>query len=92
MDAYQLSQAVESPLVNVCDTNYTSVADIGKRSLPERAGALAGVHDKLRDVGPRIRRTAALRSLPLDSLAAIKWSTAVGDAPHFLGVRAESDV
>ena len=52
MDAYQLvSQAVESPLANVCDTNYTSVAKLCKQWLPARTGALAGVHDRLRDVG-----------------------------------------
>ncbi len=52
MDAYQLvSQAVESPLANVCDTNYTSVAKLRKQWLPARTGALAGVHDRLRDVG-----------------------------------------
>ena len=52
MDAYQLvSQAVESPLANVCDTNYTSVAKLRKQWLPTRTGSLAGVHDRLRDVG-----------------------------------------
>lgn len=52
MDAYQLvSQAVESPLANVCDTNYTSVAKLRKEWLPERVGALAGVHDRLRQIG-----------------------------------------
>ncbi len=35
MDAYQLlSQIVESPLANVCDTNYTSVAKVRKDWLP----------------------------------------------------------
>jgi len=49
MDAYQLiSQAVESPLANVCDTNYTSVAKIRKQWLPPRQGALADVHERLR--------------------------------------------
>jgi acetamidase/formamidase len=52
MDAYQLvSQAVESPLANVCDTNYTSVAKLRKQWLPARSGSLAGVHDRLREVG-----------------------------------------
>lgn len=51
MDAYQLiSQAVESPLANVCDTNYTSVAKIRKEWLPPRTGALAEVHQRLRQV------------------------------------------
>jgi acetamidase/formamidase len=49
MDAYQLiSQAVESPLANVCDTNYTSLAKIRKEWLPPRSGALAEVHERLR--------------------------------------------
>jgi acetamidase/formamidase len=35
LDAYQLvSQAVESPLANVVDTNYTSIAKIAKQYLP----------------------------------------------------------
>ncbi len=52
MDAYQLvSQGVESPLANVCDTNYTSVAKMRKDWLPSRQGPLAGVHDHLRQVG-----------------------------------------
>lgn len=52
MDAYQLvSQAVESPLANVCDTNYTSVAKLRKQWLPDRTGPLTGVHDRLRDTG-----------------------------------------
>ena len=52
MDAYQLvSQGVESPLANVCDTNYTSVAKMRKDWLPSRQGPLAGVHDRLRQVG-----------------------------------------
>ena len=34
LDAYQLvTQAVESPLANVCDTNYTSIAKMAKRYL-----------------------------------------------------------
>ncbi len=32
MDTYQLlSQAVESPLANVCDSNYTSLAKVAER-------------------------------------------------------------
>ena len=39
LDAYQLvTQAVESPLANVCDPNYTSIAKIAKDYLPA-AGA-----------------------------------------------------
>jgi acetamidase/formamidase len=54
LDAYQLvTQAVESPLANVCDTNYTSVAKIRKEWLPDRRGPLADVHRQLRDVGRR---------------------------------------
>jgi acetamidase/formamidase len=52
MDAYQLiSQAVESPLANVCDTNYTSLAKIRKGWLPPRGGPLADVHERLREIG-----------------------------------------
>jgi acetamidase/formamidase len=47
MDAYQLvTQAVESPLANVCDPNYTSVAKIAKRYLPP-AGAMESAHNRL---------------------------------------------
>jgi acetamidase/formamidase len=52
MDAYQLiSQAVESPLANVCDTNYTSLAKIRKEWLPPRHGPLTDVHERLRQIG-----------------------------------------
>ena len=38
LDAYQLvTQAVESPLANVCDPNYTSVAKMAKQYLPPAA-------------------------------------------------------
>ncbi|WP_375504071.1 acetamidase/formamidase family protein, partial [uncultured Jatrophihabitans sp.] len=48
LDAYQLlSQAVESPLANVVDTNYTSVAKVRKAYLPSR-GDRYGVHARLR--------------------------------------------
>ena len=54
MDAYQLlSQAVESPLANVVDTNYTSLAKVRKDRLPARSGALDGVHERLRETGRR---------------------------------------
>jgi acetamidase/formamidase len=54
MDAYQLiSQAVESPLANVCDTNYTSLAKIRKEWLPPRHGPLADMHQRLREVSRR---------------------------------------
>jgi acetamidase/formamidase len=49
LDAYQLvAQAVESPLANVCDTNYTSIAKIPKRYLP--TSAFDGAHARLRDL------------------------------------------
>ena len=60
LDAYQLiTQAVESPLANVCDANYTSVAKIAKRWLPERGGPLADVHARLRDAGQNYLRLGA---------------------------------
>ena len=49
LDAYQLvSQAVEAPLANVVDTNYTSVAKIRKEWLPGGA-PMDGVHARLRE-------------------------------------------
>jgi acetamidase/formamidase len=49
LDAYQLvSQAVESPLANVVDTNYTAVAKIRKEWLPGVA-PMGGVHTRLRE-------------------------------------------
>lgn len=55
MDAYQfVSQAVESPIANVCDTNYTSVAKVQKGymggSEPYR-----GTHRRLREVANAYR-------------------------------------
>ena len=56
MDAYQLvTQAVEAPLANVCDTNYTSVAKIRTQWLPDRRGPLVDVHGRLREVGRQYR-------------------------------------
>jgi acetamidase/formamidase len=50
LDAYQLvTQAIESPLANVCDTNYTSIAKMPKRYLPV-AGAMDGTHARLREL------------------------------------------
>ncbi len=60
LDAYQLlSQAVESPLANVCDTNYTSVAKVAKQWLP---GAHRGydVHEDLRNRAAAYRRDRGL--------------------------------
>ena len=49
LDAYQfVTQAVESPLANVCDTNYTSIAKMPKRYLPK--SAYDGVHAHLREL------------------------------------------
>jgi acetamidase/formamidase len=55
LDAYQLvSQGVESPLANVCDTNYTSVAKMRKAWLPGAASGASGfdsgygAHERLR--------------------------------------------
>jgi acetamidase/formamidase len=49
IDAYQfVTQAVESPLANVCDTNYTSIAKMPKRYLPDHA--YAGVHAHLKSL------------------------------------------
>jgi acetamidase/formamidase len=50
MDAYQLvTQAVEAPLANVCDPNYTSVAKIAKRYLPA-GDPMDGAHARLLSV------------------------------------------
>jgi acetamidase/formamidase len=54
LDAYQLvTQASRSPIANVCDANYTIVARIPKRYLPE-VGWMAGMHDRLRAVGSAV--------------------------------------
>ena len=58
LDAYQfLSQAVEAPLANVVDTNYTSVAKLRKDWLPGPAGhpVMSGMHDHLSDIARRYR-------------------------------------
>jgi acetamidase/formamidase len=56
LDAYQLvTQAVESPLANVVDTNYTSVAKIRKEYVPPRQGPLLDVHARLREVAAAYR-------------------------------------
>jgi acetamidase/formamidase len=50
MDSYQLvSQAVQAPLANVVDTNYTSVAKLAKRFLPARE-VMGGMHRRLREL------------------------------------------
>jgi len=51
LDAYQLvTQAIEAPLANVCDTNYTSLVKLPKRYL-NRSVVMGGRHDHLRELG-----------------------------------------
>jgi acetamidase/formamidase len=46
LDAYQLvTQAAETPVANVCDPNYTFVAKLRKRWLPDRT-VMGGAHDR----------------------------------------------
>jgi hypothetical protein len=48
MDAYQLvTQAIEAPLANVCDPNYTSVVKMPKTYLPA-GDAMGSAHARLR--------------------------------------------
>ncbi len=55
LDAYQLlSQAVESPLANVVDTNYTSIAKVRKEWVPA-AGVMHGTHERLREIAASYR-------------------------------------
>jgi acetamidase/formamidase len=55
MDAYQLiTQAIEAPLANVCDPNYTSLAKMPKRYLPA-ADAMGGAHARLRELAAQYR-------------------------------------
>jgi acetamidase/formamidase len=59
LDAYQVvSQAVESPLANVVDTNYTSVAKLRKQWLPQRA-VMDGAHDRLTELASGYRSANA---------------------------------
>ncbi len=56
LDAYQyLSQAVEAPLANVVDTNYTSVAKLRKDWLPGGTARplMDGMHGRLREMARR---------------------------------------
>jgi acetamidase/formamidase len=49
LDAYQLvTQAIEAPLANVCDTNYTALVKFPKRYLPRGLDAMDGAHARLR--------------------------------------------
>jgi acetamidase/formamidase len=51
LDAYQfISQAVEAPLANVVDTNYTSVAKLRKDWLPSGGTVTRGMHEHLREI------------------------------------------
>jgi acetamidase/formamidase len=51
LDAYQLvTQASRSPIANVCDANYTIVAAMPKRFLPD-VPWMGGLHDRLRAIG-----------------------------------------
>jgi acetamidase/formamidase len=55
LDAYQLvSQAVEAPLANVVDPNYTSVAKLRKQWLPA-APAMGDTHARLRGLAAEYR-------------------------------------
>lgn len=55
LDAYQFTtQTVESPLANVCDTNYTCVAKLRKQWLPARE-THRGMHARLREVAATLR-------------------------------------
>lgn len=56
LDAYQLvTQAIESPLANVCDTNYTCVAKLPKRYMPSGPDLMRGAHMQLRDLAADYR-------------------------------------
>jgi acetamidase/formamidase len=55
LDAYQFTtQTVESPLANVCDTNYTCVAKLRKQWLPARE-THRGAHTRLRELAATLR-------------------------------------
>ncbi|TKA06597.1 acetamidase/formamidase family protein [Actinacidiphila oryziradicis] len=54
LDAYQLvTQGVESPLANVCDTNYTALAKFRKGWLPA-GDPHRGLHQQLRETAARL--------------------------------------
>ncbi len=58
LDTYQLvSQGSSSPIANVCDANYTIVAKMPKRYLPRQVDWMAGVHERLREVGRAVLAT-----------------------------------
>jgi len=59
LDAYQfLSQAVEAPLANVVDTNYTSVAKLRKDWLPGGPGGADGAAAIMRGMHGRLSEVA----------------------------------
>jgi acetamidase/formamidase len=52
MDVYQLvTQGSRSPIANVCDANYTIVAQMPKRYLPRDVPWMGGMHARLRATG-----------------------------------------
>src|SRR5215831_5282284 len=56
LDSYQfITQAVEAPLANVCDTNYTSVAKLRKDWLPGGGATMRGAHEQLRELASGYR-------------------------------------
>ncbi|POX40820.1 acetamidase/formamidase family protein [Streptomyces sp. Ru72] len=56
LDAYQFAtQTVESPLANVCDTNYTCVAKLRKEWLPARE-THRGIHARMRETATALGR------------------------------------
>jgi len=58
LDAYQLiTQAIEAPLANVCDPNYTSVVKMPKQYLPA-ADPMRGAHARLRELARAYQGTA----------------------------------
>ena len=62
MDTYQLvTQASRSPIANVCDANYTIVAKMPKRFLPEDVGWMGNTHLRLGGTGAAVRAT---RNIP----------------------------
>ncbi len=57
LDAYQfVTQAVESPVGNVCDPNYTFVAKMQKRWLPGGV-VMDGTHDRMKALADAYRQT-----------------------------------
>jgi acetamidase/formamidase len=56
LDSYQfITQAVEAPLANVCDTNYTSVAKLRKDWLPGGGATMRGAHEQLKELASGYR-------------------------------------